>query len=88
VDVNTTMSWTHGRHMFRGTPLQAAIDEVNRYAEKKIRLGDATLATLPVAGNFIIGNSEAIVEAFAAVLPLRAVEIDDREIILFRSFSP
>jgi transmembrane sensor len=87
VDVNTITSWTHGRHIFRGTPLQVAIDEVNRYGKKKIRLGDATLASLPVAGNFIVGDSEAIVEAFAAVLPLRVVDGDDREIILFRSFS-
>lgn len=87
VDVNITMSWMHGRHIFRGTPLHVAIDEVNRYATKKIRLGDASLANLPVAGNFIVGDSEVIVEAFAAVLPLRAVNSGDREIILFRSLS-
>jgi transmembrane sensor len=87
VDVNSTMSWMHGRHIFRGTPLHVAIDEVNRYATKKIRLGDASLANLPVAGNFIVGDSEVIVEAFAAVLPVRAVHSGDREIILFRSLS-
>jgi transmembrane sensor len=85
VDVNMTTSWTHGRHIFRGTPLHAAIDEVNRYATRKIRLGDTSLANLSVAGNFIAGDSEAIVEAFAAVLPLRAVAGVDREIILIRS---
>ena len=85
VDVNMTTSWMHGRHIFRGTPLHAAIEEVNRYATRKIRLGDASLANLPVAGNFIVGDSEVIVEAFAAVLPLRAVDGDDREIILIRS---
>jgi transmembrane sensor len=85
VDVNMTTSWTHGRHIFRGTPLHVAIDEVNRYATRKIQLGDTSLANLSVAGNFIAGDSEAIVEAFAAVLPLRAVAGVDREIILIRS---
>jgi len=85
VDVNMTTSWMHGRHIFRGTPLQAAIEEVNRYATRKIRLGDASLANLPVAGNFIVGDSEVIVEAFAAVLPLRAVDGGDGEIILTSS---
>jgi transmembrane sensor len=85
VDVNMTTSWMHGRHIFRGTPLHAAIDEVNRYATRKIRLGDVSLANLSVAGNFIVGDSEVIVEAFAAVLPLRAVDGVDREIILIRS---
>jgi transmembrane sensor len=87
VDVNITMSWMQGRHIFRGTPLHVAIDEVNRYATKKIRLGDASLANLPVAGNFIAGDSEVIVDAFAAVLPLRAVDSSDREIVLFRSLD-
>jgi len=87
VDVNMILSWMHGRHIFRGTPLHAAIDEVNRYATRKIRLGDSSLANLSVAGNFIVGDSEAIVEAFAAVLPLRAVESGDREIVLIRSLS-
>ncbi|HEY6125251.1 MAG TPA: FecR domain-containing protein [Steroidobacteraceae bacterium] len=88
VDVNMTTSWTHGRHIFRGTPLHAAIDEVNRYATRKIRLGDASLANLSVAGNFIVGDSEVIVEAFEAVLPLHAVDGGDREILLIRSHSP
>jgi transmembrane sensor len=88
VDVNMTTSWTHGRHIFRGTPLHVAIEEVNRYATRKIRLGDSSLANLSVAGNFIAGDSEVIVEAFAAVLPLSAVAGVDREIILIRSLRP
>jgi transmembrane sensor len=84
VDVNVAMSWTHGRHIFRGTPLRAAIDEINRYAVRKIRLGDASLADLPVAGNFIVGDSGAIVAALAAVLPVRAVDGDGGEIVLLR----
>jgi transmembrane sensor len=88
VDVSVTTSWTQGRHIFRGTPLHAAIDEVIRYARKKVRLGDPSLAGLPVAGNFIVGDSEVVVDAFAAVLPLRAVETGDGEIVLFRSFGP
>jgi transmembrane sensor len=87
VDVNMTLSWMQGRHVFRGTPLHVAIDEVNRYATRKIRLGDASLANLPVAGNFIVGDSEAIVAALAAVLPLRVADSGDREIILLRRSS-
>jgi transmembrane sensor len=84
VDVNMTLSWMSGRHIFRGTPLSVAIDEVNRYATRKIRLGDATLGDLRVGGNFIVGDSDVIVDAFAAVLPLRAVDNGDSEILLFR----
>jgi transmembrane sensor len=88
VDVHAMTSWTLGRHIFRGTSLQAAIDEVNRYADKKVRLGDPSLANLPVAGNFLVGDSKVVVTAFAAVLPLRVVSAGDRELILFRSYGP
>jgi transmembrane sensor len=87
VDPHLVTSWTHGRHVFRGTPLRAALDEVNRYASRKVRLGDASLAELPVAGNFVAGDSELVVAAFAAVLPLRVVDGGDREIILFRRYA-
>ena len=84
VDPSVVTSWTRGRHLFRGTPLHEAVDEVNRYAQKKIRIGDPSLADLPVGGNFIAGDSELIVAAFAAVLPLSVVNDGNKEIILFR----
>lgn len=83
VDAMAVTSWTRGRHLFRGTPLHEALDEVNRYAHKKVRLGDPSLADMEVGGNFIAGDSELIVAAFAAVLPLSVVD-GTQEIILFR----
>lgn len=87
VDPLLVTSWAHGRHVFRGTPLSEALEEVNRYAVKKVRLGDPSLADLPVAGNFVAGDSVVVVDAFAAVLPLRVVEGGDQEIILFRRYG-
>lgn len=87
VDPVVVTSWTQGRHMFRATPLAEAVEEVNRYASKKVRLGDPALAELQVGGNFIAGDSEQIVAAFAAVLPVRIVQGGHNEIILFRSFE-
>lgn len=84
VDASVATSWTRGRHLFRGTPLRDAIEEVNRYAHKKVRLGDPSLGALAVGGNFIAGDSELIVGAFAAVLPLSVVDDGNKEIILFR----
>jgi transmembrane sensor len=87
VDPQLVTSWTQGRHAFRGTPLQEALDEVNRYSQTKVRLGDPTLALLPVAGNFVVGDSEAVVSAFAALLPLRVVASGNDEVILFRRYD-
>jgi transmembrane sensor len=87
VDTQAVTSWSHGRLVFRGTPLAEAIEEVNRYADRKIRLGDPELARIPVGGNFIAGETDLIVSAFAAALPLRVVDGGAGEIILFRRYQ-
>jgi transmembrane sensor len=87
IDTQTVTSWSRGRLVFRGTPLGEALQEVNRYGSRKVRLGDPDLATLPVGGNFIAGETELIVSAFAAVLPLRVVQGSGDEIILFRRYE-
>ena len=87
VDTHVATSWSEGRLAFRSTPLRVALDEVNRYSHRKVRLGDPTLAAMPVAGNFIAGDSESVVTALTALLPLRVVVSSDDEVILFRRYS-
>ena len=87
VDAQVVTSWSRGRLVFRGTPLGEALQEVNRYGTRKVRLGDPDLADLPVGGNFIAGETELIVSAFAAVLPLRVSEGSAGEIVLFRRYK-
>jgi transmembrane sensor len=87
IDAQTVTSWSRGRLVFRGTPLGEALQEVNRYGSRKVRLGDPALADLPVGGNFIAGETDLIVSAFAAALPLRVVAGSSGEIILFRRYT-
>jgi transmembrane sensor len=84
VDLQAVTGWTRGRLVFRGTSLAQAADEMNRYSQMKVRIGDPSIAKLPVGGNFIIGDSEMIVDALVAALPIRAVRSGDQEIILFQ----
>jgi transmembrane sensor len=86
VDPRTATSWTLGRLVFRATRLADALTEVNRYAQRKVLIADASLADLPVSGNFVVGDSEAAVAAFAAVLPLTAIE-ESGELRLYRRQS-
>ena len=86
-DPSIATSWSRGRLQFRDTPLADAVNEINRYATKKVRLGDPSLASLPIGGNFIAGDSDLIVDALAAVLPLRIVNGGDKEIILVRRYD-
>jgi transmembrane sensor len=80
-------SWMQGRHVFEHTPLAEAIEEINRYSERKIRLGDPSLAELPIGGNFVAGNGELIASSIAAALPITLVEAGPDEIILFRRYD-
>ncbi|MCD9032694.1 FecR domain-containing protein [Luteimonas sp. Y-2-2-4F] len=82
-DTDAVLGWSRGRLIFRGTPLAEVVAEANRYATRKVVLGDPALADLPVHGNFIAGDADAMVAALGAVLPLR-VEEGRQEIRLHR----
>jgi transmembrane sensor len=86
VDARVATSWSLGRLVFRGTRLADALQQVNRYAATKVRLADLSLADMPVSGNFVAGDSEAVVAAFAAVLPLEIAASGD-ELLLYRRES-
>lgn len=80
-DTEAALGWTHGRLIFRGTPLVDVVAEVNRYSTRKLVLGDPSLAQFPVHGNFLAGDAGAVVAALKAVLPVRVDETGD-EILL------
>jgi transmembrane sensor len=86
VDAESLTSWTKGLLNFEEMPLVQVLDEVNRYAQTKIVLGDDTLASIPISGNFIAGgDSNEFVETLTSVLPLRSVRTGANEIVLFQT---
>jgi transmembrane sensor len=87
VDGTVKTSWSRGRLVFRGTPLAEAIEEINRYSGRKLRLADASLADLHVGGTFFAGDSALVASAFAAALPIRTVDGAGGEILLFRRYD-
>ena len=84
VDLEAITSWTAGRLIFRGTPLGAAITEVNRYSRKQVVLRAHNLRTLEVDGVFETGDPDAFVAALTALFPLRA-QVHDERIELVRT---
>lgn len=83
VDLEEATSWSRGWMVFRGQSLGYVVDEVNRYAEHKIRIADPDLADLELSGNFYLGDSASMVAAMSVVLPLR-VERDGEAFVLRR----
>ncbi len=62
------------------------MEEVNRYAHKKLRLGDPCLARLTVSGSVVAGDGDLTASAFAALLPVHLVDAGT-EVILFPSHT-
>lgn len=88
VDASAATSWSTGLLVFEGMPLQQVLDELNRYASVKVRLGDSDLADVPIGGNFAAGgDSMEFVETLEAVLPLRSVRTGANEIVLFQKLD-
>jgi len=64
-DIENDLSWREGKIVFRGEPLIDVIEEVSRYTDKTVVLGDAALANMQVAGLFNTNDVDALIAALA-----------------------
>ncbi len=88
VNADSISSWSSGKLVFDGVPLAKVLEQVNRYTTVKVNLGDASLASIPIGGNFVAGgDSSQFVEALSAVLPLRSIRAGANEIVLFQQYG-
>jgi transmembrane sensor len=85
VDVQSAVGWTNGHIVFEGVPLSAAVQEVNRYSQRKITLDAPDLADVRVTGVFDSGDVGAFVSAVCALHPLRAEPGADGGVRLVRT---
>lgn len=82
VDLEATTGWTEGRIVFRDTPLWMAVDEVNRYLDKKIRLVPGPVGSQPVNGVFRTGDSQGFISAASDVFELEVTPNADGSVWL------
>jgi transmembrane sensor len=82
VDPEVVASWSTGRLRFRSTPLNEALEQVNRYSTTQIRIADPSLTQIPISGTFQIGDSASIVAALESLFLIQATKSQDGEIIL------
>ena len=66
------LGWTEGRLVFKDTPLEDALLEVNRFARGPVRLAATDLAHAHVSGVFVAGDTRAFADAAAALFDLAA----------------
>jgi transmembrane sensor len=69
-DVSRSLSWESGQLNFVNEPLESAVEQMNRYANEQIVIGDAGTAALHVNGVFNAGDTQAFVEAVSSFSPI------------------
>jgi transmembrane sensor len=87
VDPQEVTDWSRGWLRFRDAPLKEVLSDINRYSAKQVVVADESLLQLRVAGSFAEGDAQSIVDAIAEVLPIRAVDGGNHEIILFKRYE-
>jgi transmembrane sensor len=78
------LNWRSGYISFHDTPLASAAAEFNRYNTRKIVIGDASIGTLRVGGNFRWSNAETFVRLLELGFPVRAVRGKDSIVLKSR----
>lgn len=66
-------SWRRGRLTFRNTRLTEAVAAMNRYTDREIVLGQASLGTEPISGDFATDDIDGFVSAIDALFGRGAV---------------
>jgi len=73
-DVSRSLSWEAGRLNFADEPLAAAVERVNRYADKPITIGDPATGRLIVNGVFDAGDTKGFLSGLQAIFAVKVRE--------------
>jgi len=83
LDTQAAQAWGRGELVFRQRRLDSLLEEMNRYSDIKLLLGDQRLADLRISGSFHAGDQQALVKALDAGWGLRAVTTGNHELTLY-----
>lgn len=83
-DMTGSLTWEAGQLTFIDEPLAVAAERLNRYAKRKLVVGDAAAGKLKVNGVVKADDPEAFVEGVAALLPVQVQRGADRILITSR----
>ena len=81
-DLKRTTSWRYGQVIFEDDLLGVAIQEMNRYAKRRIAIADPALAQLRLSGAFETGQTGTFIEALTTYFPISVARQNSEEIVL------
>jgi len=80
-DPTAATAWQTGRLAFHLQPLRYVLEDVNRYAPKRIVLGDDALGSLVITGTVQRENIGGWIDSLERAFELQAIEESDRIVI-------
>jgi transmembrane sensor len=86
VDLDRYLAWTQGRLVFDNTPLRDALPQLGRWYDLDFRLGDSSLATLPVTVTFKNQPTAEVLDLLALTLGVRQER--SGRVVTFRPAMP
>lgn len=85
VDATADLAWSEGRLVFDGTPLGDAVNAIARYQTHRIVFKDPAAAKLRLSGQYNVTETDKLLRALPAVLPVSVtLEADGTYIIASR----
>lgn len=81
-DVAAVVAWQRGRLVFRDLPLSQVVSELNRYLSQPLRIADAHLGRLRIAGTLGIDEPESALEVLPEIAPVTVVRRADGGMVI------
>lgn len=82
IDPGRTLGWEAGILEFADEPLGDAVERINRYGSRTLRVDDAAIRAIPISGQFEGGNTDAFVEGVTSIFPVTTVREPNGDIAL------
>lgn len=84
-NIQRDLAWQQGMLIFNGEPLSKALDEVSRYNNKKFKITDEQLLSIPISGYFRTDDLDDLLLALSSSLKVVVTNLDENTISLTRA---
>ena len=83
-DIKRIEAWRSGKLDFEGIPFAEAVDEMNRYLEAKLVIGDNQLKDIRISMIFNVSDSKFFLDTLKKTLPVRSETLLNGQILLLK----
>jgi len=83
IDVEHIEAWKHGRLIFRQSPLNEVVTELERYHSVRFLFADPVIAHETISGSFDTNDLDLFLTSVEKILPVKVKHLPQEQIFLF-----